>query len=283
MFYNILRKVKTRLRFFLPTHRPDFIILGAQKAGTTSLHYYLDQHPDMSGSYPKEVNFFNRDFYFGKNSENYEKHFRGLGTMKYFESTPEYLYTPDTNKVMHDLYPDLKLIVLLRDPVKRAYSAWNMYKDFLDKNQVDVMIKSEPCRDGNLLYKKLYEGREVFPSFRECIDIELDMIKSGEGFEPALLRRGLYLDQLNNYWNIFGKEKILILGFNDLVKDTDNTLKKITNFLGIQDIGWSFLEKEPRNIRSYSEPILESDKKILEDFYRQSNEELFNAIGHINW
>lgn len=283
IYQNILKKIKTRLRFFLPTHRPDFIILGAQKAGTTSLHYYLDQHPNMSGSYPKEINFFDRDYYFEKKLEDYEKHFRGLGTMKYFESTPEYLYTPNTYKVMHDIYPDLKLIVLLRDPVKRAYSAWNMYKDFLDKKQVDVLIKSKPHREGSLLYEKLYKGREIFPSFRECINIELNMMKSAEGFEPSFLRRGLYLDQLNHYWSSFGKEKILILGFNDLVKDTNNTLKKITDFLEIEDIGWSFLQEEPRNSRSYSEPILESDKQFLEDFYRQPNEKLFNAIGHVNW
>ena len=283
MLYNISKKLKTRFRFFMPVHRPDFIIIGAQKAGTTSLHYYLDQHPGMSGSYPKEVGFFDQDYYFGKKLKSYEKHFRGWGAMKYFESTPDYLYTPETSKVMYDSYPDLKLIVMLRDPVKRAYSAWNMYRDFLDKNLVNRLLNSRPHREGNLLHKKFYEGREVFPSFRECIDIEIDMIKSGEGFEPSLLRRGLYLEQLNNYWKFFGKEKILILGFNDLVKDSDNTLKKITDFLGVKDIGWSFLKAEPRNMRSYSAPILESDKKILDDFYRQPNKELLDAIGFINW
>ena len=283
MIYSFLKKIRTQFRNSQPVHQPNFIIIGAQKAGTSSLYYYLNQHPDLSGSVPKEIHFFNRDFYFGKSVESYEGHFRGWRTKKYFEATPAYLYTPDTYKVLHDLYPDLKLIVILRDPVKRAYSGWNMYKDFFDKNQVDVQIKSKPHREGDLLYKKLYEGREVFPSFRECVDIELDLIKSGEGFEPAILRRGLYLDQLNHYWNSFGKEKILILGFNDLVKDTENTLKAITDFLEIQDVGWSFLEKEPRNTRSYTEPILESDKKFLEDFYRQPNKELFDAIGHVNW
>ncbi len=283
MNYGFLEKIKTTFRDFQPVHRPNFIIIGAQKAGTTTLHYYLNQHPDISGSVPKEIHFFNRDFYFGKSVESYEKHFRGWRAKKYFEATPAYLYIPDTYKVMHDLYPDLKLIAILRDPVKRAYSAWSMYKYMFDNKRTDEMIKSKPCRNGDLLYKKLYEGREVFPSCRECIDIELGLIKSGEGFEPAILRRGLYIDQLNHYWNSFGKEKILILGFNDLVKDTKNTLKKITDFLEIKDAGWSFLQKEPRNTRSYSESILESDKKFLEDFYRQPNKELFDTVGHINW
>ena len=67
-----------------------------------------------------------------------------------------------------------------------------MYKDFFEKNRVDTMIKSLPHREGDLLYMKLYEGREKFPSFRECINIELELIKSCNGFEPAILRRKNY-------------------------------------------------------------------------------------------
>jgi len=280
---QVIRKIKRKLKSFLPAYRPDFMILGAQKAGTSSLHYYLSQQPSLSGSFPKEVGYFNQDYYFEKKLEDYEKHFRGWGDKKYFESTPEYFYTPDTHKIIHDLYPDLNFIVLLRDPIKRAYSSWNMYKDIFEKNQVNDLIKSIPPRKGNLLYKELYEGREAFPSFRECIDIELDLIKSGKGYEPSFLRRGLYLDQLNDYWNSFGKDKILILGFNDFVKDTENTLKKVTGFLGVPDVKWSDLKKEPLNARSYTEPIKESDKEFLEEFYRQPNKELFETIGHINW
>ncbi len=276
-------KFKKSIKYLQPSHQPNFIIIGSQKAGTSSLHYYLDQHPQMSGSHPKELHYFSRDIHFGKSLKNYEKHFQGWSKKKYFESTPTYLYTPGACEAIQYAYPDLKLIVVLRDPIKRAYSAWNMYKHFFEKGQVENAIKAKPRREGNLLYKKLYADRDIFPSFRECIDIELDLIKSKEGFEPALLRRGLYLEQLNHYWSNFGEDNVLVLGFNDLVKNTESTLKEITNFLDVEDIGWSFLNTEPCNIRSYSEPITEDDKQFLENFYLQPNEELFKVIGHINW
>ncbi|MCU7938646.1 MAG: sulfotransferase domain-containing protein [gamma proteobacterium symbiont of Bathyaustriella thionipta] len=266
-----------------PVHRPDFMIIGAQKAGTTSLYNYLKQHPMIVGSYPKETHYFDRDIHFNKSLTSYEKHFVGWGKKKYFESTPSYLYSPGTCEAIHNAYSELNIIIVLREPIKRAYSAWNMYKDFFEKGLVERVIKSKPQREGKLLYKKFYEGRDVFPSFRECIDIELDLIESGMGYEPALLRRGLYLEQLNPYWNSFGKENILILGFKELIKDTENTLKKVTGFLDIEDIGWSFLNTTPYNARSYKEQITESDNQLLKDFYLKPNQELLGAIGHINW
>ena len=287
MNLTFLRKAKAKLKKIIknlqPVHRPDFIIIGTQKAGTSSLHFYLDQHPQLSGSDPKELHYFNRDIHFNKSLSSYEEHFRGWEQNKYFESTPAYLYIPGACEAIQHAYPDIKVIVVLRDPVKRAYSAWNMYKDFFEKDRVEDIIKLKERREGDLLYTKFYEGRDQFPSFRECIKIELDLIQSNESFEPALLRRGLYLEQLNRYWKNFGKDNVLILGFNDLVNDTENTLKKVTDFLGVEDLGWSFLNTEPRNTRNYSEPITEGDKQLLEDFYRQPNQELFEAIGPINW
>jgi hypothetical protein len=287
MNLNFLRKSKAKLKKIIknlqPVHRPDFIIIGTQKAGTTALHFYLDQHPQLTGSNPKELHYFNRDIHFGKSLSDYEHHFRGWEQNKYFESTPAYFYIPGACEAIQHAYPNIKVIVVLRDPIKRAYSAWNMYKDFFEKGKVEDVIKSKQRREGDLLYTKFYEGRDQFPSFRECIEIELDLIKTNDSFEPALLRRGLYLEQLDRYWKNFGKNNVLILGFNDLTKDTENTLKKITDFLDVEDLGWSFLNTEPRNARSYSEPISESDKQLLEDFYRQPNKELFEAIGPINW
>ncbi len=278
-------KVKKIIKGLQPVHRPDFMIIGTQKAGTSSLHYYLNQHPQLSGSHPKELNYFNRDIHFNKSLSSYEDHFRGWNQNKYFESTPSYFYIPGVCEAIQHAYPNIKVIVVLRDPIKRAYSAWNMYKDFFDTGQVidHHFRKSKQRREGNLFYTKFYEGRDQFPSFRECIEIELDLIKSHEGFEPALLRRGLYFEQLDRYWKNFGKNNVLVLGFNDLVKDTENTLKKVTDFLEVEDLGWSFLNTEPRNARNYNEPMSESDKQLLEDFYHQPNKELFEAIGPINW
>ena len=91
----------------------------------------------------------------------------------------------------------------MRDPARRAYSAWNHYKLLFDGGQYGTSVGQGERRHGNLLYARFFEGRQSFPSFRECIDIELEMMERGEGFEPALLRRGLYLAQLKTYWRFF--------------------------------------------------------------------------------
>src|SRR5687768_12473294 len=85
------------LRNLLPGNIPDFIIVGAQKAGTTSLHYYLKQHPKLVGSSPKEVRFFNADYNYQKGKNWYSKAFRDAKNPfkkgLYFEATPMYMYS----------------------------------------------------------------------------------------------------------------------------------------------------------------------------------------------
>ena len=281
---KIVYVVKNKLKLFLlSSNDPDFIVIGAQKCATSSLHYYLDQHPDIKGSPLKELHYFDRDMYFGKNNIEYRDHFKGANHYCYFESTPSYLYSPDVARNIFSTYPNLKLIVVLRDPVKRAYSAWNHYRDNFETGRHIITIKDNPRREGNLLYDKFFNNRKSFPSFRECIELELELIEKNIGFEPALLRRGLYLEQLETYWKYYSKDQIMIIGFQDLIKDTVNTLKEVTEFVGAERISWGNLNLEVRNSYEYQEPICEADRLFLVDFYDRPNKKLFDKIGVINW
>src|SRR5690625_1709330 len=113
-----------------PGNEPDLLIAGAQKSATTSLHYYLNQHPDLQGSNPKEVCYFHDDRNYGKGKEWYKKAFvnfrnpfkKGL----FFESTPENLYCRKAPFRIHDFNRDMKIIIVLREPVDRAFSAWTI-------------------------------------------------------------------------------------------------------------------------------------------------------------
>lgn len=270
-------------RQMLPVNDPKFIIIGAQKSGTSSLHYYLRQHPQIVGSYPKEIHYFDRDIHTGKSIALYKQHFRGLSSRIHFEATPSYIYTPDTAARIHAQYPDIKLILVLRDPVKRAYSAWNHYRDNFDKGRYKSRFKIRQRQDGNLLYEKFCQGRTVFPSFRECIEIELELIDKNQGFMPALLRRGLYLQQLENYWKYFNEDQIMIIGFKDFISDTTAVLERITDFIGADNYNWLNLDSEPRNLHAYQAPIAEEDKRFLEAYYAESNKKLFERIGKLNW
>jgi hypothetical protein len=116
------------IRGLMKPHAPDFIIIGAQKSGTSSLHYYLDQHPDFCASSEKELHYFNRHVHFGKPLAEYEANFRSFRKKKHFESTPAYIYHPGALDLIKKTYPEIKLIAVLRDPVKRSYSAWNHYR-----------------------------------------------------------------------------------------------------------------------------------------------------------
>lgn len=273
--------LKKIIRQGLPVNDPNFMVIGSQKCGASSLHYYLNQHASLVGSDPKEVHFFDRDIHFGKRLNEYQKHFRGRRDRLHFESSPSYIYSPQTASKIYETYPEIKFIVTFRDPVKRAYSAWNHYRQLfeMDKNT----FQNRRRREGNLLFNKFFKGRQQFPPFRECIDIELELIEKGEGFEPALLRRGLYLQQLQTYWQYFNPERMLILGFKDLVSDTEKTLNRVCEFIGVSQMDWSTIDREPRNVRDYTAPMLETDKQYLEAFFAEPNQALFERIGPLNW
>jgi hypothetical protein len=172
-------------RKLLKKHDPDFLIIGTQKSGTTSLFYLLDKHPKLAGSWPKELHYFSQAT-LTKNLDWYRTHFTSLKRDPlYFEASPNYINHEYVAKRLKDLYPAIKLIVILRNPVERAYSAWNMYYMHF--------------RRGTLRgFKNLTEGREDFPTFSETIAIEHDLIKKDlPGVN--ILRKGLYYDQISMY------------------------------------------------------------------------------------
>ena len=176
------------------------------------------------------------------------------------------------------------MIAVLRDPVKRAFSAWNHYNQLFLSGSYIKAIKNKPKREGGLLYEMFYQDRVSFPTFRECLEIELDLIENRkECFEPALLRRGLYLDQLKEYWQYFPREQIYLIGFKDLVIDTIPTLKSIIEFVGVKDINWDKFIQVRKNYRPYTEIMSVEDKAFLAKYFREANNSLFKEIGMINW
>lgn len=102
---------------------PNFLIVGAARAGTTSLYYYLKQHPDVFMSPKKEIDFFDVDKNFEKGLDWYERYFEGYTGQKAIgEASPLYMYLEKVPKRIAKVIPDVKLIFILRNPVDRAYS-----------------------------------------------------------------------------------------------------------------------------------------------------------------
>jgi hypothetical protein len=280
---KIKNALKRLAQQWLPGNDPDFIIIGAQKAGTTSLHYYLDQHPKLAGTFPKELHFYSKYIHYPNYDQSwYRKHFTSIVKYKplYFESSPNYIYHEEAARLIKQHHPDIKLILLLRDPVQRAYSGWNMYRDYYNKG-----IAQKKLADGhtpgqkNFLYEYLFEGRNGFPGFRETIDMEMKLIAAGDPGGPNIVRKGLYFDQISNYLKYFSRDQILILGFTDLIKHPAETCARVLTFLNIDNShGWT-PKVQIKNSRSYQATMDEADRKLLTDFYEEPNRKLRELLG----
>lgn len=282
---NIDRYLLRFISAALPSHKPSFMIIGAQKAATTSLYNYLNQLPGLKGSTSKEIYYFEREINYQKDLDWYHCHFKGIsGSVQYFEATPNYLYYPWVAERLYKYNPELKLIVVLREPVSRAYSAWNMYKGFFESKEFYRLRRGLEPGDVNYIYHHFYKNREVFPSFGECIRIELDILNSPDPHpEPALLRRGRYAEQLQRYYKWFKPEQIITIGYGDLTSNPHQVVNDLyTKLTGNREIVQFKAEK--RNSRAYSTAVSPVIREELNNFFAESNNRLWDLLGRkINW
>ncbi|HLC76285.1 MAG TPA: sulfotransferase [Candidatus Peribacterales bacterium] len=231
---------------------PNFLIIGATKAGTTSIHHYLGQHPDIFVCKRKETNFFAQDSatcFLGdsiRTQEQYEQEFAEVKNEKAIgETSPAYLAVPAAPTNIHALIPHAKLIAILRNPTERAYSHFLMRRR---------------------------QGREFRASFEQCIDEEdIDP-------ERSYKHRGFYGEQLERYYKIFPKEQILVLLYEDFVDNPNNVLRTIFTFLGV-DPTFEPDISERYNTNTAAEPLPPERKKKLIALYQEDIKKLEKLIG----
>jgi len=131
IYFEFRRLKYLKLNFFissLPTI-PHFLVIGFPKAGTTSLHEYLSQHPRIVGSWAKETHFFSYGYHKGINYYFKFFKFNKKKDSLYFESSPEYIYYPEALKRIKKLNPKIKLIICLRNPIDLIFSDYNQEKN----------------------------------------------------------------------------------------------------------------------------------------------------------
>ena len=203
---------------------PDFLIVGAPKAGSTALHVALAKHPQLHLSSVKEPKFFLCDEgpparQYGPGDahsarewiwrrDEYEALFDGApaGTLK-GESTPLYLADADAHRRMARLVPSARLVVIVRDPVDRAYSNWtHLWSDGL-----------EPVAD-----------------FVEACSLEDERVRRGWAPFWRYLGLGRYGEQLEHLQSLFDPEAIHVLRYRQLVERPDDALDGICRFLGVE-------------------------------------------------
>lgn len=276
---------------------PSFLIVGAQKAGTTSAHQILSAHPQLVGSSVGEVDYFFQDSLYQRGAGWYHSHFSGrLGQLSY-EASPAYLCCPKVAARIADYNPGMKLILFLRDPVERAYSAWNMYHqawlNLPDAEKSDLSSFLKPFDDTQ---RALFQHR-LRPdprTFEEAIGEELAAIQSGwvarlnQPLEPGCgfqlvdyVRRGLYIEQIEHYLEHFPPNQLLILDSRELDRNLSDALQSITAFLGIEP--FATIPRETKMaVSRYTSGMDPGIRELLSAYYRPFNQKLYQLLG-VTW
>ena len=248
--------------------KPSFLIIGAQKAGTSALFSMLGQHPQLVAPRDKEPAFFHdREFSAGIAYGDFPAyhalfpppHRLRRGKMT-FEATPEYLIFPECPQRIRAYDPRMKLVAILRDPVARAYSGWNMFRNFA--NSPDAAQRA------------LAERRP----FAEAIATELELIEQGRSTRPwNYASTGMYAEHLQRYFRYFPRDAMLILDHAELLRNPAASLAATCRFLGIDD-AFAFRPKL-EHVSAYESAIPADAARRLRAFFRPLNARLFALLN----
>jgi len=257
------------------THRarmlPAFLIVGAQRSGTTSMYRTLSQHPAVvKAVWHKGVHYFDTDYARGLGW--YQAHFplrsrarratRGTGTAPVtFESSPYYMFHPlAAERISRDL-PGVKLLVLLRDPVERAYSA--------HAHELARGYETEPFA----------RALELEPS---RLAGEVERIMADPGYvshahqHQAYRARGQYVEQLERLAGRFGRDRIHVVDSSDFFTEPEPAYKAVLDFLGLPQLGDPAFERHNARPRS---PLPDELRAALTEHFRPYDERLASWLG----
>ena len=223
---------------------PDFVIIGAQRCGTTAFYDLLTKHPHVEPAAIRELHYFDRPDRFDKGAEWYRRCFppprwkNGRRSIT-GEKTPYYLFHPHVPQRMAEVIPRARLIVMLRNPVDRAYSHY----------QHDLSLK-----------------RKHPGTFEEVI----------ERRDSSYLPRGIYVDQLLRWYEYFSKEQMLVLKSEDFFGRTTETLRQVEDFLGLSH---QQLVLPARKSSDRYQPMDPATRRRLEAYFGPHNQRLYEYLG----
>tara|TARA_B100000953_G_scaffold299610_1_gene300054 strand:+ start:825 stop:1715 length:891 start_codon:yes stop_codon:yes gene_type:complete len=263
-FEKLYRKMTSRLR-----QLPDFIIIGAGRAGTTALYSYLIQHPLIAAALTDnnesvaDLHFF--EYMISNNIQWYRSHFPILfsksnkhkNSFITGEYTSTYMYHPDVPKRIFNLLPKIKLIVILRNPIDKAYSTYQQQFRFGEyTTSFEDTINAEFRRiDLNKDFPELNSNNYDFENF----------------VAQNIIRHGVYADYLETWLKIFDRKQILILNSDDLKKSTKETLRRVFNFLNVSN--YDIKDTSQVNVGKYPTINKITRKKLIE-FFKPHNQRL---------
>jgi Sulfotransferase domain len=244
--------------------RPDFIIVGAQRSGTTSLYSWLSTHPDVAPPVAKEIHYF--DTHYDRGPRWYRSHFpiRRDGKIT-GEASPYMLFHPlAPARAAQDLPASTRFLVLLRQPVDRTVSHyWYSYsrRERFEQESLERAIALEP----------------------ERLAGETERVRRGERSDRhsgySYLARSRYADQLRAWFDAVGRDRLLIVESERLYADPEVTAG-LLRWLGIRPHDRPF----PMSNESYRREV--DDPRVLaqlDEYFKPYNEDLFDLLGYELW
>jgi hypothetical protein len=231
-----------------PAGKPNFFLLGAGRCGTTTLHSMLQQHPEIFMSQVKEPSFFCSYFQVVKNPVDYFRLFNPKKSEKAIgEASHVYLSNPESAPVIHQLFPDVKFILIFRNPTERAYSLYN----FMQAAKFESLAAFEEAVEAE-------DHRFADPDFfKNCPQYFWNFM---------YLRSSCYDVQWQRYLRFYPRSSFFPLSLYELTADPSLWMKRIYEFLGVDnDFRPSF---DRLNAVSYP-PMLAATKEKLDRYFRE--------------
>ena len=235
----------------------NFLIIGAQRAGTTSLYEYICAHPNVKKAREKEIHFF--DWQYSKGFAWYKRQFpkmRGTGCIT-GEASPSYLFGQKVPARVARHKPEIKLLVLLRDPVMRAYSQY---------------------------YHNKARGTEPL-AFRKALDVEEGRVHYADyrdWFEWSYKRRGWYAEQLTRWFRYFPRNQFHIIKSEDLFANSFTEMEGVFEFLSLKsfapnsniyDYTHDYVAHRQQKYRTYQSTV-----EYLREYFEPYNQVLYKLL-----
>jgi hypothetical protein len=233
----------------------DFILAGAQKSGTTALHYFLAKHPRITMGDQQEMHFFDDEEIFSGpvDYELLHRHYPPASpSIIAGECTPSYLYWPAAAERIWNYNPQIKLLVLLRNPVDRAFAHWNMQR---------------------------FKGREPL-DFLDAVKQEKARITGAPPLEArrfAYVARGFYAQQLERFFSFFSPEQLKAVKFEEFNERQPETLSSIFLFLGVEPP--RMVRSKDRNVVPYEREMNWQERVFVYNLFAQDIANLERLLG----
>jgi hypothetical protein len=258
---------------------PSFFVLGAAKAGTTSLHHYLDQHPEIFMSKPKEPFFFEAEYDRGARFY-FSKYFGGWkGERLVGESRHRNLFLPFVPRRIHAYNPDAKLIAILRNPAERAVSHW---WHWYSRNLEPLPLEDALQRDFERIAEErgIIDDSTLFSRHVKSLDL------NGQSCCRTYLDSGYYCEQLQRYIELFGRSRLHIILFDDMAADSACVTSSVFRFLGVRSDSSVSIDCTPinRSIEGMRLYLTDRVRSWLIDHFAPHNRRLEQLLErHLEW